>query len=246
MSDRPVVGVVGPEAEAAVRAVRAAGGDPDPGMATAVVGDCEYVVAVGEPALLAVARARPEVPVLPVGAGRGVQSVPRQAVAAGVEALLAGEFDRETHPLVGVRVADRTRATVLCDALAASAEPAKISEYAVHAGGERLAQFRADGVVVATPAGSSGYAGAAGGPTVAPGTGVAVVVPVASFATDDDHWVVDLGEVRVTVERDETAVQLVADDRAVGPVDTTDAVCLSPVGSVSVAVVAASASPFGD
>jgi NAD+ kinase len=72
------------------------------------------------------------------------------------------------------------------------------------------------------------------------------VVPVASFATDDDHWVVDLGEVRVTVERDDTAVQLVADDRAVGPVETNDTLRLSPAGSVSVAVVAASASPFGD
>lgn len=246
MSDGPVVGVVGPDAEAVVAAVRAAGGKPRADVASAVVGDTDHVVAVGQPALLAVARARPDVSVLPVDAGRGVRSVPGEAVERAITELLAGDSRVERHPLVDVRAADRTTATVLCDALLVSAEPAQISEYTVHAGGERVAQFRADGVVVATPAGSSGYAGAAGGPTVAPGTGVAVVVPVAPFATDDHRWVVGLDSVRVTVERDETAVQLIADDRAVGPVDTTDTVDLSPSGSVPVAVVPASRSAFVD
>lgn len=244
MSDGVVVGVVGPDTAGVERAVREAGGIPETGTATDVATEGAFVVAVGEPALLAVARAGPGVPVLPVAAGRGVRSVPRRAVDAAVEALLTGEFHRETHPVVTSRAADRTTARALQDVMLASGEPAQISEYTVRAGGERVARFRADGVVLATPAGSPGYARTAGGPVAPPGAGVLAVVPVSPFATDVDHWVVPVGDVTVAVERDETDVQLVADDRVVGLVDPDEPVHVSPTDSLAVAVVAASRSPF--
>jgi len=244
MSDGVVVGVAGPDTGDVERAVREAGGVPDPGAATDVATGGAFVVAVGEPALLAVARAAPDAPVLPVAAGRGVRSVPREGVDAAVEALLAGEFGRETHPVMASRAADRTTARVFQDVMLASGEPAQISEYTVRTGGERVARFRADGVVLATPAGSPGYARSAGGPVVPPGAGVLAAVPVSPFATDVDHWVVPLGDVTVAVERDRTDVQLVADDRVVGLVDPDEAVRVSPADSLAVAVVGGSRSPF--
>ena len=45
--------------------------------------------------------------------------------------------------------------------------------------GERFARFAGDGLVVATPLGSSGYTLASGGPLLAPGAGGAVVTPLA-------------------------------------------------------------------
>jgi NAD+ kinase len=245
MSDGFAVGVVGADTAAVEAAIRAVDARPVTGPAATVCPDSDAVVAVGEPALLAVARLAPDVPVLPVAAGRGVGSVPESGVETAVAALVAGDYTVETHPLVDVRVADRTTATVLYDVMLVSAEPAQISEYTVRAGGERIARFRADGVVVATPAGSSGYASAAGGPVVAPSTAVATIVPVAPFATDANHWVVPLEDVTVAVERDETTVQLVADDRAVGPVDPADPVRVGPGDSVDVAVVEESVSPYG-
>jgi NAD+ kinase len=244
MSDGPAVGVVGPADPDVERAVREAGGVPNPGPATAVATNSDSVVAVGEPAVLAVARATPAVPVLPVAAGRGVRSVPRADVPGAVAALLDGEVTTETHPVVGTRVADRTTARALQDVMLVSAEPAQISEYTVRADGERVARFRADGVVVATPAGSPGYARATGGPVVPPEAGVVAVVPVSPFSTDVDHWVVELTDVRLSVERDETDILLVADDRVVGPVDRDDPVRLGPAGRVELAVVSASRSCF--
>uniref|UniRef100_UPI003F5583D0 ATP-NAD kinase n=1 Tax=Halosimplex halobium TaxID=3396618 RepID=UPI003F5583D0 len=204
----------------------------------------DAVVAVGEPALLAVARAGTDAPVLPVDAGAGVCSVPRAAVADGIADLVAGDYERASHPLVDVRVADRTRATALLDLMLVSAEPAQISEYTVERGDDRVARFRADGVVVATPAGSSGYASDAGGPVLAPDTDAVTVVPVAPFETDIDHWVLPPDGLGVTVERDETAVHLLADDRVVGPVEPDEPVSVVPAGAISVAVVAAGRSPF--
>ena len=45
--------------------------------------------------------------------------------------------------------------------------------------GERFVRFAGDGLVVATPLGSSGYTLASGGPLLAPGTGGAVITPLA-------------------------------------------------------------------
>jgi NAD+ kinase len=243
MSERPAVGIVGPATASVERAVREAGGDPVPG-AAADVTETEFVVAVGEPALLAVARASPDAPVLPVAAGRGVRSVPDGAVEPALAALLAGEFAREDHPILDVRVGERTSARALTDVMLASAEPAQISEYTVTSGGERVARFRADGVVLATPAGSSGYARAVGGPVVSPGSDVLAVVPVSPFSTDVEHWVVPLEDVTIAVERDETEIHLVADDRVVGTVDRAEPARLSPAGRLAVAVVDASRSCF--
>lgn len=231
------VGVVG-EHPGVTEAVAAAGGRSLVGDAEDVLaGDPGAVVAVGEPAVLALARAGVDVPVLPVGAGRGVRSVPGEAAPRAVERLLAGEWTAVEHPVLVARPAG---VRALMDLMLVTAEPARISEFTVRAGDEPVASFRADGVVVATPAGSAGYAGAAGGPVVAPGTGVVAVVPVAPFATDADHWVLPPGEVALTVARDDAPVELLADDRTVGEVDPGVPVTLPRDGVVTVAVVAGS------
>lgn len=50
----------------------------------------------------------------------------------------------------------------------------------VSVGGERLGEFNADGVIVATPTGSTAYALSAGGPIVSPRAKCLVVVPVSA------------------------------------------------------------------
>jgi NAD+ kinase len=73
---------------------------------------------------------------------------------------------------------------------------------------------------------------------------VLAVVPVSPFSTDVDHWVLPLDEVTVSVERDETEIHLVADDRVVGLVDRAEPAAISPAETLSVAVVDASRSCF--
>jgi NAD+ kinase len=232
------VAVVGPAAGPVLDALdgtRAVAVDATPGDIPAV----DAVVSVGETATAAVGRVRPSVPVLPVDAGPGFRSVPSDAVGAGVADLLAGRWTPLEHPVAALR-ADGVHERVVMDAMLVTAEPARISEYAVHSRGGPVDSIRADGVVVALPAGSHGYARAADGPVVAPETGVAAVVPVAPFATDADHWVLPLDGLALTVERDETPVELLADDRTVGPVDPDARVRVEPDGSFRTAVVEAS------
>ncbi|QCJ47645.1 NAD(+)/NADH kinase [Haloprofundus sp. MHR1] len=189
--------------ERALRAAEFAFSDPE---------EASFVVAVGERALVDAVRERPNGPILPVGVG-GRHSVSPSALDDAFAAL--AETDRRTvdHPLLSVTVGDERVADAVFDAMLVTNEPARISEYAVRSGDDPLDAFRADGVVVATPLGSSGYARAAGGPVLTPGTGLGVV-PVSPFSTRWDSWVVD-GAVSLSVERDEGAVSLVVDgDRA--------------------------------
>lgn len=240
-----LVGVVGDDGDAAsalsAGGVRVVDGDVD-----AVLDSAPSVVAaVGERALTALARRTPAVPVLPVEAGRGVRSVPRSALADVAERIGAGDWQTDRHPLVAIETPDGTRAVGALDAMLVTAEPADISEYTVRTGGERVARFRADGVVVATPAGAAGYARAAGGPVTAPGMDLFVVVPISPFATTLDHWVVPLGDLTVTVERDEAPVEALVDDRSLGTVQSGDPVHLDRAGFLETVYFPESVSPFG-
>jgi NAD+ kinase len=238
----PTVGIVGDGDAADVLA--AAGASPVSGGAEAAVGaDPSVLVAVGESALAALARLEPPAPVLPVAAGRGVRSVPSERLRSAARRLVDGDWTVDRHPLLGVETDDE-RASVVFDAMLVTAQPADISEFSVRAGGEHVAQFRADGVVLATPAGSSGYSRAAGGPVVAPGMDALVVVPVAPFATTLDHWVVPLDCAEVRVEREEAPVEVLADDRAVDTASVGRPVRVRPVGTFDVVRVPESVSPF--
>lgn len=182
--------------------------------------DPEAVVAIGESPLLSLVRERVSVPVLPVAAGPGYGGVGESEVSSAVEALLAEEYDTESRRVLRVSVDGERAGRALADAMLVTTEPARISEYGVRSRGERVAGFRADGVVVSTPTGSHGYGRSAGGPLVAPDSGVVSVVPVAPFAVNVDHWVVSAdGPVELTVERDEGEVSLLLDDRRVQSIE---------------------------
>lgn len=194
------------------------------------------VIAAGEPALGSLVSHGVAVPVLPVDAGRGVRSVPpdRAGVESAVDRLVAGDWTTVDRPVVA---ADPPGARALFDLMIATAEPAQISEYTVRVDVEPIARFRGDGVVVATPAGSVGYARAAGGPVVTPDTAAVVVAPVGAFATNVDTWVLPVERLALTVERDETTVEVRADDRTVGALDSNAVVRFRREDTLAIAVV---------
>ena len=211
--ERPSVGVVAPDRDVddVASAVEAAGGDvvTAPGAT-----DADVVVAVGDRALATLAAGGTSTPVLPVETRFDSSSDP---IEPRIERVLAGTDEARAYPVLRVETpAERSRA--LFEVALTAAEPATISGFSVAAGRtsddiDFVARFRADGVAVATPAGSEGYARAAGGPVVVPGTDAAAVVPVAPFSTDPDHWVVPLSAISVTVERD-VDVRVTADGRS--------------------------------
>jgi NAD+ kinase len=80
----------------------------------------------------------------------------------------------------------------------------------VRVGGERLGAFNADGVIVATPTGSTAYALSAGGPIVSPRAQCLVLVPVSAHMIFSRPFVLAPDEVvEVALEsRDEASLSL--------------------------------------
>lgn len=243
-ADDPVVGVVGAGDDAVARIERAVGvADDEEADRVSVVSAADvapllernptFVAAVGEAALTALVRADVPVPILPIETGDGLESVPDGALGAAVESVLAGESSVVERPVLTVETDDYAD-RALFDVTLVTGEPAHISEYAVRTADRDIARFRADGVVAATPAGSAGYASAAGGPVLSHAIDAVAVVPIAPFVTQTDQWILPDDDVRISVERDECPVVLVVDDRPVGPVPPGDPVSITAADSIDI------------
>jgi NAD+ kinase len=64
------------------------------------------------------------------------------------------------------------------DAVVTKGDIARMGEFAVELDGKRVASFRADGVIVSTPTGSTAYTLAANGPILTPDVDAMVVTPI--------------------------------------------------------------------
>lgn len=202
------------------------GGTGRPGGVTDADGPIDVVVAVGE-ASLRRALLDGGAPVLAVDVDLPA-AVSLDGLTRALEAHVGGDrYSTTPVALLDVRAGAHTGRAVF-DVSLLTTEAAKISGYGVHEGDVTHGRFRADGVVVATPIGSHGYAQAVGGPLLSPGTGLAAV-PVSPFATHADSWVVG-SAVRVTVERDDSEVSLFVDDRELARLSEGDEVTISVDG----------------
>lgn len=205
----------------------------------------DIAVAVGESALLSLASQ--ETPTLPVDAGTGFRSVSRDDLDSAFTALVADEYTEWTIPQLRVDIAGEKAATALMDVMLVTQAPAEISEFSVETERDSIAQFRADGVLVASAPGTGGYARRVDAPVVKPELPAAAVVPIAPFATTLDHWLVSTADepvVTMTVEREEAVVSLLADDQTVGPVPAYTPISVSATDTVSLLRVPASQSCF--
>ncbi|WP_114578027.1 NAD(+)/NADH kinase [Saliphagus sp. LR7] len=192
----------------------------------------DVVVCPDEPSLSAVARAGVDAPVLAVGID-GVPSVTPDRLPEAVRDALPGNPRTVRRPVLRVETEGVSKRAFF-DVGLLTAEPARISEYSVSSRGETVARFRADGVVVATPQGSHGYASAAGAPVLSASLAGVAVVPVAPFVTKTKQWILPDDTLALAVERDEGAVSLQADDRTVATVGVGSPVSIGTDGNLAV------------
>lgn len=204
--------------------------------AEVLAGDPAVVVADGDDALVDLVREGVDAPVIPVATGPGIRSVPEERLATVLDRFVGGgDVDRQSYQLLEMATPDGA-VEVLFDVLLVAAEPARISEYAVHWTDQQVARFRADGVLASTPAGSAGYNARADGPVIAPGTGVVAIVPIAPFTTDSDRWVLPPDGISLTIEREEPPIDVVADGRVVAGLSNGDTIALSTGGDFETVV----------
>ena len=142
-------------------------------------------------------------PILGVALGKlGVLTeLPPEAVCEKLPAVLAGSYWRDERLMLSATIERVPRAAVvdetglqgddsgevvddppliaLNDVVVARGASPRVAHIDVRVDGIPLVRYVADGVIVATPTGSTAYALAAGGPVLAPGVEGLVLVPVA-------------------------------------------------------------------
>lgn len=124
-----------------------------------------------------------DAPLLAVNLGTLGYLTEVDAAEAGVavDRILSGDFEIEDRMMLdcATHSADgEERFVGLNEVLVERSSRHRMVRLEVKVGGERLATFNADGVIVATPTGSTAYALSAGGPIVSPRAECVLVVPV--------------------------------------------------------------------
>jgi NAD+ kinase len=122
----------------------------------------------------------------------------------------------------------------LNDAVISAAGIAKLVRLEVEAetaAGDRidLGQFRADGLIVATPTGSSGYSVAAGGPIIDPEMDAVIINPICPFTLTNRPIVIPSeGRIITLVEQEQRSdVLLTVDGQITKPLECGDRIIMS-------------------
>jgi NAD+ kinase len=104
------------------------------------------------------------------------------AYVEAVETIAKGKINFSERTLLDVRItvaARQTNAFIgLNDAVFSRGELSRLIRLRTRVNGEVLTEFNADGLIVATPTGSTAYSLSAGGPILAPESGVLVITPI--------------------------------------------------------------------
>jgi len=127
---------------------------------------------------------KPEPSILAINMGvRGflTEVEPKQAFAA-VDKCLKGRFTIEKCMKLSITADNKKFPDALNEVLISADEPAKLLYARILKGKEMILDCQADGLMVATHTGSTGYSLSAGGPVLDPGVNAFVLTPVCALS----------------------------------------------------------------
>jgi NAD+ kinase len=170
---------------------------------------CDVAVVVGgDGTMLGIARelARHNIPLIGINQGRlgFITDIPVGQFREVLAPMLAGDHEEEHRSMLegdiwrdGARIFEGLS---MNDVVVSRGATASMVELKVDIGEEFVANLRADGLIVASPTGSTAYALSAGGPILHPGIGGWVLVPIASHTLSNRPIVLpDAGEIRIEI-----------------------------------------------
>jgi NAD+ kinase len=184
--------------------------------------NADLVIAIGGDGTLLYAAglvARHKVPLLGVNRGRlgFLTDVMPQNMFPCIDAALEGRLTPDERPLLAacVKYADGrvAEALALNDVVMQKLVTGRMLDFETHLDGTYVNTHAGDGIVVASPTGSTAYALSCGGPIIEPHLDVLVVAPICPHTLSDRPIVVSArSEIEVKLlERPETRAQVTCD-----------------------------------
>ena len=158
-----------------------------------------------------------EVPVMGVNyGGLGyLAEFPLEELFSALDAILAGDYKIQERVMLAVELRrgeeSITKNRVLNDVVVNKSALARIIDIETYLNSQFLNRFRADGLIVSTPTGSTAYNLSAGGPIMFPSMNAIVITPICPFTLSNRPIVVpddSVIEVRLMTEKEEVALTL--------------------------------------
>jgi NAD+ kinase len=185
--------------------------EPEPHVPSLPPETAGIVVLGGDGTLLSVARhyASLEIPILGVNVGGlgFLTEISLDELYPSMEQVLAGKYAVEERMMLTARLYRQGQVSwekhFLNDAVINKGALARIVELATWIDGEYLTTYRADGLIVSTPTGSTAYTLSAGGPIVYPTLRHIILIPICPFTLSNRPIILpDTVTVTVTFEEE--------------------------------------------
>ncbi len=118
--------------------------------------------------------------------------------------LASGDFDVENRLLLDIEIKKRDRrlffARAFNEVTVTRGVITRLVDFDVSCNGTAVCHYRADGLIVATPTGSTAYSMAAGGPVIDPKLSLIAVTPVCSHSLDSGRSIVFGADSEISVK----------------------------------------------
>lgn len=176
-----------------------------------------------------------EIPILGINRGRlgFLADVTPDEMIVSVEQVLRGDYTRDSRMLLEARLitesGEETTAFALNDVVLKRRETGRMVDFSTRVDGVFVNTHSGDGMIVATPTGSTAYSLSCGGPIISPQLDAVVVVPVCPHTLTDRPIVIpaDQSIELVLLERDETKASITVDGRSMGEIRPVDRMIIS-------------------
>jgi NAD+ kinase len=146
------------------------------------------------------------------------------AYREAVSSIVSGKFALSERVLLAVEVRKGRKRlqqmVALNDAVLSRGEISRLIRLRTRVNGAALTEFNADGLVVATPTGSTAYSLSAGGPILEPQSGVFVITPICPHVLTNRSVIVgDTAVIEVEASEPDYPVYLTLDGRSPVPLE---------------------------
>lgn len=175
-----------------------------------------------------------EIPVLGVNyGGLGYLAEFRiEELYTALESILAGNYRLDKRVMLDVELLrgdeQVTHNRVLNDVVINKSALARIIEIDAHLNQQFVNSFRADGLIVSTPTGSTAYNLSAGGPVIFPSMNAVVITPICPFTLSNRPIVVpDDAVIELCLKTEQEDVALTLDGQVGFPLKVEDRVVIS-------------------
>lgn len=157
------------------------------------------IVVGGDGTMLSTARnlAKHNIPAIGVNLGRlgFLADIARQNLTPGIHAILRGDYHLEQRTLLdtSVSIGDKIihRGNSVNDTVISKGNTGRLIEFEIHVNGDFLSHIRSDGIIIATPTGSTAYSLSSGGPIIYPTLPVFSLSPICPHTLSNRPIVLD-------------------------------------------------------